>query len=176
MKHALRSMLVVATLTLSFGLGANNQAPSPDTGMQHALIGHVAMQHELSSALAPVRNAGQFQAYLRDHRGPTSPFHALSPAARERFSRSLVFNENGLASYAYADLRNELSASQIYAAMRVFGAESSVSSIRGLKGKQHADKLVLESRFAYYNGHHDMYCAGAGSCAPRMGWVCTDRC
>ncbi|HVQ33086.1 MAG TPA: hypothetical protein VMS49_04010 [Lysobacter sp.] len=176
MQHALRSVVLVTTLALSFGVGATHPGRSLDTGMQHALLGHVASQHELSSALAPVRNVGQFQAYLRDHRGPSSPFHAMSPAALERFSRSLVFNENGLASYAYADLRRELSASQIYAALRVFGAEASVSSIPGLKGRNRADKLVLEARWAVPSGHHDMYCAGLGSCAPRLDWVCTMNC
>lgn len=138
------------------------------------LVRQVALQHELSAAVA-VRDAAHFRQYLAEHRGPTSPFHVLSSAALQRFTNSLVFNERGLASFDVTDLRRELTAAQVYAALRVFGVEDAALGVQGLRVSSQRDRLVANPQ-AINSGHHDMYCAGAGSCGPRIGWVCTSNC
>ena len=150
------------------GVGGNEDCPR--------LVHQVAAERELAAALAPVKNRAQLDAYLREHRGASSPFHVLRPAALQRFSGGLVFNDRGVSSYDYTTLQRELTASQIFGILRVFGVEDSVSRIPGLKVRGHADRLVLATLHIRLDGHHDMYCVAHGICAPRLGWVCTSNC
>jgi hypothetical protein len=169
MKGMLLSAVAWFGLSLSFA--------ARDTGAPDALLVHqVAAERELAAALAPVKNRAQLDAYLREHRGASSPFHVLRPAALQRFSGGLVFNDRGVSSYDYTTLQRELTASQIFGILRVFGVEDSVSRIPGLKVRGHADRLVLATLHIRLDGHHDMYCVAHGSCAPRLGWVCTSNC
>lgn len=158
-------------LLLSFAADAARDAGAPDALLVH----QIAAERELAATLAPVKNRAQLEAYLREHRGASSPFHGLRPASLQRFSGSLAFNDRGMSSYDYTPLRRELTASQIFRILRVFGVEDSASRIPGMKVRSHADRLVVETHLRH-SGHHDMYCVASGSCAPRTGWVCTNHC
>jgi hypothetical protein len=149
------------------------EAVAPE--MSAALVDHVASQRELARATAPVRSAAQLHRYLREHRGPTSPFHALSAGALARFTGSLRFTERGLASFDYTDLRRELSASQIHSLLRVFGVEDSATLVPSMQVRSAGDALVVQP-MVMHSGHHDMYCAGQGTCHRSPGMVCTDNC
>lgn len=167
-----------ALLLLSVSAVANaadKPANAPDAEVAQVLIHEEAARRELSSAMAEVKSASQFARYMQQTRGSATPFSAMTPGALRRFSRSLVFTDRGLASYDYTDLQRELTASQIYAVLRVFGVEGSVSRIPGVKVRSRTDGLVMDAQRlpADYN---DMTCAARASCAPQTGWICTSNC
>jgi hypothetical protein len=178
MRFALTTVVVFAALLHSPFAHAQRETQTTRAhavAESEALAHDAAMKQELSSALAPVRDASQFQRYLREHLGASSPFSALSRPALQRFSNSLVFGDRGLVSYNYRDLRRELTAGQVYQLLRVFGVEDTASSVPGLVVNSSSDALVV-SPLAIPSGHHDMYCAAKGSCAPKIDWVCTNNC
>lgn len=176
MRSILLGILTLVVVMLSANIRADERradATSPDATA--ALTDHVALQRELTRATATVRSASQLHRYLREHRGPTSPFHGLSAGALTRFVGSLRFTDRGLASFDYTDLRRELSASQIHALLRVFGIEDAASLVPGMKVQTPGDALVIQP-LVMHSGHHDMYCASAGTCHRSAGMVCTDNC
>lgn len=172
MKSAMRAVVMGVGMSLSFVAQAARDANASEAMLVH----QIAVEREVAAALAPVKTRAQLDTYLREHRGASSPFHALSHAGLQRFSRSVVFSDRGVSSYDYTALQRELTALQVFGILRVFGVEHSVSSIPGLKVRSVADRLVLQTLRIRHDGHHDMYCVAHGSCAPRLGWVCTTNC
>ncbi len=82
------------------------------------------LQRELDRALAPIKSYSELQSYLQTFPMSASPLNKLSPAARKRFLDSLQFNEKGLTTFRSADLESELSVSEIYAVLSLFGEQS----------------------------------------------------
>lgn len=114
---------------------------------------------------------------LNDHLQSTadSPLHRLSPAARQRFVDSLVFGENGLGGYQYADLEAELTASEIYDVLALFGAERTTSMITGARITNAADEAIMQMRRGD-DDHKGYKCSGPGSCYTDTNSICTSNC
>jgi hypothetical protein len=139
------------------------------------LADQVATQRELARSTASVKNAMELRTYLNEHQGPSSPFHGLSRGALMRFTRSLTFTSRGLAGFDYADIRRELTASQVHALLRVFGVEDTAARIPGLKVRTSTDALVVRP-MAAHSGYPEMFCSTRGTCAPAKSMVCTSNC
>lgn len=103
-----------------------------------------AVKRELAHHLAPIKSDQDLQRLLREDDPVLAPLRALSPAAQARFVRSLRFTERGLASFYYGDFREELTASQSYRLLSLFGAQDSLGAIPGLRAESQADFAVLE--------------------------------
>ena len=120
---------LMATALLAMAMGGASATPVAIPG--HGPGGVVApalpeadraRRQILDFEMAPIKTSGDLAAYLRSaNRG--SPLMALSPGGRQRFLDSLTFNENGLVSYRYEDLAQELTASQAYRVLSLFGAQ-----------------------------------------------------
>src|SRR5438105_2310163 len=67
--------------------------------------------------------------YLRLTAQSGSPIDCLSPSAQKRFLDSLVFQKKGLGGFRTDDLEAELTPSQIYAILSLFGAEQYTSAM-----------------------------------------------
>lgn len=80
----------------------------------------------------PIRSAHQLDAYLQRH-APPSPLDPLSTLGRERFLRSLQFNANGLTTFNYRPLVEELNTRQVEQVLALFGAENQLSRLPGLQ-------------------------------------------
>src|SRR5690606_7401891 len=92
---------------------------------------------ELDALFAPIRAWSHLENYLETPRGLAGPFAALSDRGVKKFLDSLVFTEKGLASFDGDVLVRELSASQIYELLGLFGLERAAPVI--------ADKARFES-------------------------------
>lgn len=53
--------------------------------------------------------------------------------SKKRFVESLRFNEKGVTSFTYSDIEAELSASQAYRLLSLFGLESAISSMHKIR-------------------------------------------
>lgn len=144
--------LMVAILTVSPSVAASGIKQGPadkvlidDTATIDVLAlaaDEQSKREELDVLLAPIRSAADLKSYL-DSRCPGSPLDSLSAAALGRFLDSLTFNENGLTGYHTEDLQEELTATQAYRILELFGAQRTTPLLRGLTIKTKIDARIM---------------------------------
>ena len=90
--------------------------------------------------------------------------------------QSLIFGQNGLASFDFRDIRNELTATQAYRLLALFGVQRSTPAIPGLKVKTRADELILllkpDAQSLRATDYQDYKCESRATCAPAIGLIC----
>lgn len=99
--------------------------------------------YRIEQRLAPIHDAAQLDDHLRTL-SPGSPLSALSEAARQRFIASLRFNEAGLVSFSYQDIQKELSPTEAYRLLALFGAQRTMGLMEGLRARTDEDVGILE--------------------------------
>lgn len=167
--------MLLFTATMFFSTLAMAQTGSPSHEDTEQRIDRVFQEREqqerqIAYELAPVKSAADLQKFLAKGTDRT-PLAALSPGARQRFLQSLVFTEKGLASFKYDDLRTELTATQIYQVLSLFGAQRSTGTIPGLRVQSRADTLIAQPSGSEtdYEGYR---CEVKASCHENMHWIC----
>lgn len=98
----------------------------------------------IEQRFAPIHSEVQLQDYLRELPA-TSPLSDLSDEGRSRFVSSLRFNEAGLVSYSYADVQEELTATQAYRLLALFGAQRTLGSLPDISIRTAADGRVMRA-------------------------------
>jgi len=116
-----------------------------------------------------IRSRAELNDYLRTTAQSGSPIDCLAPSARSRFINSLVFTERGLGGFSPADLQAELTASQVFAILKLFGAEEYAPGIDARVVT--AEDRAIKSRAPGSDSTH--YCDSNGSCSPRTDWICS---
>jgi hypothetical protein len=81
---------------------------------------------EVDTRMAQVKSRAELDAYLREDSNQDHPLFALSEDRLRQFLGSLVFTERGLASFNASALEAELTATQIYRVLSLFGLDRSV--------------------------------------------------
>lgn len=118
-------------------------------------------------ALAPIKSQSDLQAYLATHRLGSSPLDDLSLGAKQRFLASLQFNENGLTTFEYIDLENELTPTQIYRILSLFGVQRDTVMMRDAARMTQTDWLIMGA--SQDNG------PGQGAPGDYQGYKCVSR-
>lgn len=178
MKHVKSTMLALAVIT-AFAAVVDVQAA--DVPRRDREFVDAARGRELAFLLAPIKTKEDLDRYLEELRqnpNATSPLHQLSPGARDRFLNSLVFTEAGLGGYYYGDLQAQLTASQIYRLLSLFGAQHTTPRIRGARIESRADQLIMdqpESMLPPADYEH-YECVSRATCGPRTNYICTSNC
>jgi len=136
---------------------------------------------ELAFLLAPIKSKEDLDRYLEELRQnpeARSPLNLLSPAARDRFLNSLVFTERGLGGYYYGDLQAQLTASQAYRLLSLFGAQHTTPLLSGLRIESRGDEIIMENEIAPVEGtdYNNMECVKQGTCGPKNNYICTSNC
>lgn len=101
-------------------------------------------QGNLALFSAPVRSLKDLKAHLL-LQGNSSPLALLPEQKKQEFIDQLTFNENGLTGYRYSILEKELTPSQIYTILSLFGVQRHISVFRGAKISTKADAQLLRS-------------------------------
>lgn len=137
---------------------------------------------ELAYLLAPIKTKEDLDRYLaglRQNPEAQSPLNALSPAARDRFLNSLVFSrQGGIGGYYYADMQAQLSASQAYRLLSLFGAQHTTYLVNA-RVESRADELIMESSDVPVDSGTDYYnmeCVKYATCGPATGHICKSNC
>jgi len=170
MRIFLRTALIFTAITCT----AANAQQSPSARM---LEEKEIVERDISVMLAPIRSKATLQEYLATHQ-KNSPFAALSPGAKRRFVQSLRFSEKGLSGYEYGDLQHELTVTQIYKLLSLFGVETSASAIPGLKAKSKSDELILlrgklnQTTLRMATDYPGYICGGKASCVKDERAIC----
>ncbi|MDQ1922032.1 hypothetical protein [Massilia pseudoviolaceinigra] len=126
-----RYRLYATGLMLALGLTAHASAQThSETALTKERQAQIQAQDALSVQVAPIKSQADLIQYMKMVPPQSNALYLLSPTARERFVSSLTFNQHGLSGFSYADLQRELSPAKIARVLRLFGSESSVSTIQ----------------------------------------------
>lgn len=121
-------------------------AASAEQGGQRAVSSDVQAvllrQQAINDARAPIKSAADLQRYLSAEPS-ASPFRALSPDAKDRFIASLRFSDQGLSTYSATDLKAQLSASQAYEILSLFGVQEGITLLHGARIDTDADAILM---------------------------------
>ncbi|MEX1829016.1 hypothetical protein [Luteibacter sp. CQ10] len=129
-----------SVLVFSSGLALSQEDIAPN---QDSHARRISYQREIDEARAPIKSESDLRKYLLTE-SLSSPLNRLSPDAKARFISSLIFSEKGLGSYNYQSLEDELTASQIYDVLSLFGAQATTHLISGAKVESKADLLIMQ--------------------------------
>lgn len=78
--------------------------------------------------LVPIRSSAQLTEYLGSH--PSNPLDAFNQRARKLFLESLTFSDRGLTGFRLQEVQSELTRTQAFAILSLFGVESVVDSLQ----------------------------------------------
>ena len=135
------SLIVAISITL-VGNAAASDSQITGISVANAVRNPEAIsQQKMDIVTAAIRTRSQLQAYLATT--PSSSIYKMSPSARSNFVASLVFTKNGLGSYSYIDLAG-LSVRDAYSILSLFGAQSTIGSVPGLKANTALDRAIAE--------------------------------
>lgn len=122
-------------------------------------------------AFAPIKSMEDLQEISKN----PSPLDYFSAAGRENFINGLAFNEKGVISINYSDISVELTPSEAYEVLSLFGLQSITPSIPGLASRYPNDKLVMDIQ-PQMMCKQDMSCVSRGTCGPDAHYCCTSNC
>lgn len=155
--------MLTAAVFLAVSAGVTFAAPAPSGGSNtpDADQQGVVNPYKIDLALAPIKSESDLVNYM-GNMPKNSPLRMLSDAGRASFIQSLVFGNKGLGSFNYAVLQNELTPTQIYRVLSLFGMQRTTSLITGAAVTNAADKTIMATpdRYAVPKG-------GAGVSSPR---------
>ncbi|WP_139074420.1 hypothetical protein [Xanthomonas bromi] len=148
------------------------------------LLNNYNKQQKVIRKNAQVHSDAQLAAYVAGAKHEESPLNLLSPQAQMRFVNSLKFNEGGVSSFYYADIESELSSSQAYDLLSVFGLQSSLRFMGNIRVDTQRDREVIRAFGGREEGidvapptdHNDYECTGRGTCHEAVGSICTSNC
>lgn len=178
--HAMRRNLPAICLSalLVFFLG-NAQAFDSLSGnsASHVEKGHVS-DEAAQTRKAPVRSKALLDAYLKQSFN-TEPLAYLSESARRRFVASLTFNDNGLTGFRYDDLEAELTFSQAYEILQLFGAQSKLA-VLDLAVSSEGDAALFDvlekSPPSLAQDYKEYKCIGRATCRLAEFHICMSGC
>jgi len=137
-------------------------------------------RQKLSFLTAPIQNRSDLEAYLSSNELDSTPLGYLPKDTVKPFIDSLVFTDQGLASFRYADVKGKLSPFEAYELLSLFGAERFAAAIYDeSQSVSEADKIAL--RVIRSDGDKDWFvegyrCSDPGTCSTSIGNLCTNNC
>lgn len=138
-KHLAKTFSLSFLLSSAGAVLASELPMSPGTSSQDSGV----HQRALDEARAPIKSQADLQKYLSTEQA-SSPLNKLTSESKNRFLSSLVFSDKGLASYNYEELQDQLTASQIYDILGLFGAQATTSLIKGAAVENNVDRLIMQ--------------------------------
>lgn len=171
--------LFYATLTVSLISTAeaiSAQSPQVQRPLD-ASDAEMAIRSQAEFAIARIRNPLELEQYAAEHAATGysgTPLEALRPSSRERLLRSVVFGNGGIGSLYYGDMRVELSPTQAYAILALFGAQHLAPIVAAQNVSTDVDAAIQSMRRP--PDHEDKYCAKRATCRSESFAVCTSSC
>ncbi|MCC4598276.1 hypothetical protein NRY95_06625 [Xanthomonas campestris pv. phormiicola] len=182
----------------ALGLGMIFSSSAPLQAAQAADKAAELVAAELSSSYseqqkiirknAHIHSPSGLAAYISKNNASDSPLNSLSPAARKRFIDSLQFNDGGVTSFYYADIESQLTSSQAYELLSLFGLQGTLQFMPKLRINTASDREIIR---AFGGGsstqsstpgiplpedHQDYWCSGRATCSRNIGSICTGNC
>lgn len=175
-----KALLVSAAAVLAIGVSsaavAVDSFRTPAQVSMQSVDAEQARLRAIDFEMALIKSQADLSAYLRSA-GRDSPLMALSPGARERFLDSLTFNEKGLVGYKYEELARELTASQAYRVLALFGAQRTTYLV-GAKVDSPADRAVTQTPLVprLMADYKEYKCVSPHNCYGQRFYICLTGC
>lgn len=128
-------------------------------------------RQSVENALAPIRSRGDLQRYIVKPNIGETPFRYLSSQSLDLFVESLTFTPRGLASFRYAELEAELTPSQIYEVLSLFGVQYLTPQFRYARVETELDQRILEMP-TIMKDYKDHYCNPPATCDAYAQRIC----
>lgn len=132
-------------------------------------------QNRINFLLAPIKSQKDLNQYLNTHATTKNPLDYLSAPAERRFLEELVFTDHGLASFDYKDLENELTPTQIYQVLSLFGAQGATAELSRAEVRSETDRLLI-SEVPTVQCYKDHKCVVPHTCSFSNFDCCTSNC
>lgn len=147
--------------------------------------------------MAAIKSPEELTSYMLTTPLQKSPLYFLSKAGRQSFLDSLTFNSNGVTGFRFGPLEEELTPTQIFQVLSLFGAQDMTRSFKRARVKTVTDQKLLKGE-GYSTSEYDdvwddvwdenvdfggkdkpgFYCDLDGECKPAntMDSICMSRC
>src|ERR1700761_46347 len=136
------SLLLTAALVLGgYSISSVAQTAAQTDQSSQILTTQKAASEKLDLQFAPIHSMLDVNKSLTAKVTGT-PLDKLSPGAKQRFLNSLTFNANGITGFNYSDLERELSASDVYQVLSLFGVQHLAPMVRGARVESQTDSLI----------------------------------
>ena len=172
----LAAAVAVFAVVPAFSQEAANATAAPATSDSITTEQQANPQRTIDLLTAPIRSQADLDAYLQQTPMAVSPLRFLSPPDRQLFLSGLRFGNYGLGGLRYTDLEG-LSATQAHEILALFGWQSTVQLIDGLRVATTLDKLIMSTSSASpllcYRGYY-ITTASPFSCYLVPGFLCCD--
>lgn len=99
---------------------------------------------EKNTLAAPIKSRADLTAHMSSTESGKSPIELLSKAAKEQFLASLTFNKLGLTSFNFGVLERELTPTQIFQVLSLFGVQDLTGSFKQARVVTKADQQILD--------------------------------
>lgn len=148
MKSTMIGLKIIAILVLSLSTAlfasASDKDPSEKESLENLkafIINQADIDRQLAWKIAPVKTEEDLYALLRTE----NPLDLLSPDAKERFIQSLVFRPTGLGSFYVTDLKAELTVTEIYEVLALFGQQEFAKKMTTARVETNLDALLISN-------------------------------
>lgn len=185
MKMKLHLILAAAAIALAplsinaASLGTQQGPEIIDASNQPQVEAEAQRRRGIEMYFASIKSERDLSDHLATKLGRGSPLDALSAHARERFIGSLTFNGGGITGYRYDDLEAELSVSQAFQVLSLFGAQDTISKLRLRQTTDQDVKLhALYAKGAEQVSadHFNYYCFSHATCKFGNNFICMSGC
>lgn len=190
----MNSKLTAMLMTFSFAVSFNALAVPLSDENSELTETNLTVQNELA-----IKSVAELDKHLELSSAQKSPLGKLSDAGLNRFVSSLTFNDKGISGFSYAELEG-MNAADVHRILKLFGVQRTMPLIKNVRVSTKLDaqaksvKLPSQAQSGtvgdlintggWGSGYEDLnqgdrdgyYCAGAGSCGPRILWICTANC
>lgn len=105
--------------------------------------GSISLERQVQHQMAQIKSVNELVQYVSDN-PEDSPLMLLSENARQEFLDSLVWRESGVAGYYMDPLERELTPTQIFNILKLFGLQDQVRYFRLARVESVLDQLLLK--------------------------------
>ncbi|MBD1583330.1 hypothetical protein [Pseudoalteromonas sp. S16_S37] len=150
----------------------------PVLSLQQQAIDSENLRRKLAWQHAPIKTT---EALIR-LANRNSVLDLLSPTGKEKFINSVTFTKAGLGGFNYEPLEYELTPTQIYKVLSLFGAQHVVGQLNGARVETKEDAMLLnEASFGFgntimTNGFKDYECVSGHNCYQSYEYICLGSC
>ncbi|MBY6064562.1 hypothetical protein [Pseudidiomarina sediminum] len=152
-------------------------------------------ERALAQSLATVKSEIQLVEELKDS---SSPLNLMSNDAKHEFVNSISFSEKGITSFNYKVLESELTPTEIYRVLSLFGMQRLVPMFKDARIVTESDYLLMnrpentsnsglsKSEFGTSDfgaekpvldaDHKGYRCSARATCSRSMSEICTSNC
>lgn len=125
---------------------------------------------------APINSVVRLQEHLQNL-SQDSPLRAFSVPSRQRFVQSLRFNESGVTSMRHQEIVEELSYSEAYRVLALFGVTRILTKLPLLRSENADDERIRASKSPPFHEDHYRYaCTGPHTCSTSSQDICMTGC